>query len=162
VIYEYQRKSALAKWWDKVAGKYRETVLVFKLWRGGHLPELVVSKEWKEECATLFRRGHVAVADMAAAHERFGPPHLHWYVNFVASNPDLQGQGYGSRLMRRICDSADKEGADCYLECSSEKNKRFYEKFGFAEVGTNVLEDTKGSAAGDTIKVYLMVRKHQT
>jgi ribosomal protein S18 acetylase RimI-like enzyme len=162
VIYEYQPKSGLAKWWDKVAGKYHETVLVVKLWRRGQLPELVVSKEWKDECETLFRRGHTAVADTTVMHGRYGPPHLHWYVNFVASNPDLQGQGYGSRLMRKICDLADKEGADCYLECSSVKNKKFYEKFGFVEVGTNVLEDRGiGEAASDTIKIYLMVRRHQ-
>jgi ribosomal protein S18 acetylase RimI-like enzyme len=162
-LFEYgPKKATLRRWWDRVVSKWRENSLVFKLMRQGQLPELVVSKEWKKESATMFRRGLTVVAAMTPAHDQFGPRHLHWYVNFVASNPDLQGQGYGSQLMATICHLADGEGADCYLECSGEKNRKFYEKFGFVEVAALTFEDKHDYAGGNKQIGYAMIRKTQS
>jgi ribosomal protein S18 acetylase RimI-like enzyme len=158
VLVDYKPKPALARWWDRVVNKWQETVLAFKLWRRDALPELLVSKEWKAERESVYRKARLTTAAMSQAHWKHGPNHRHWYVNFVASNPDLQGQGYGSKIMRKVCELADKERADCYLECGMEKNKRFYERFGFKVVSSCVLDKAANGDASERVIAYGMVR----
>lgn len=48
--------------------------------------------------------------------------------------------------MRRIIEAAGLQKVDCYVECGDEKNKLFYEKFGFKAVETELvrrLEQTR-------------------
>jgi ribosomal protein S18 acetylase RimI-like enzyme len=124
VLVEYQHHEfVLSQWWDKLAGKWRETVLALGLWRRGALPDSLVLKEWN-------RKARLTATAMSQMHLKSGPRHRHWYVNFVATNPCLQRQGYGSKIMRKVCELADKERADCFLDCGNEKNKGFCERFG--------------------------------
>lgn len=159
ILVDYKPKVALARCWDKVVSKWQESVLVLKLWRRGALPDLLVSKEWKAERDSVYRKARKTTAAMSEVHLKHGPRHRHWYVNFVASNPDLQGQGYGSKIMRKICELADMEEADCYLECGMEKNKSFYERFGFVVVASCDLDEAAKSNAAERVTAYGMVRK---
>jgi ribosomal protein S18 acetylase RimI-like enzyme len=120
---EYQHNEfVLGLRWEKVAGKWPEAVAALRLWRWGALRDSLVLKEWN-------RKARLTATAMSQMHLKNGPRHRHWYVNFVATNPYLQGQGYGSMIMR-------KERADCFLDCGNEKNKGFYERFGFVVVAS--------------------------
>jgi ribosomal protein S18 acetylase RimI-like enzyme len=141
-----------------VVGKWQETVLAVRLWRRGALPDSLVAKEWKAEREDVYRKARLTTAVMSHAHMTHGPRHRHWYVNFVATNPDLQGQGYGSKMMRKVCELADNERADCYLECGNDKNKSFYGKFGFVAVASRVLDEAAGANADEKMIAYGMVR----
>ncbi len=79
-----------------------------------------------------------------AAYRRFDPyqsfsgrihhlhaPQPHWYLWAIGVDPTCQGQGVGSRLLEPTLRRADAEGTACYLETGSERNVRFYEKYGF-------------------------------
>ena len=55
----------------------------------------------------------------------------HYYVRDVGVLPRMQGQGIGSRLLRRILQRCDSEGLPAYLEASSERNAVLYERLGF-------------------------------
>jgi ribosomal protein S18 acetylase RimI-like enzyme len=55
----------------------------------------------------------------------------HWHLGPVAVDPDLQGQGIGSALMRAFCDHVDVRGEAAWLETDKEINVRFYQRFGF-------------------------------
>lgn len=54
-----------------------------------------------------------------------------WYLQAFGVSPETQGQGIGSRLLQPVLDQADASGKACYLETGTERNVRFYERFGF-------------------------------
>ncbi|KAH0472077.1 MAG: uncharacterized protein KVP18_001289 [Porospora cf. gigantea A] len=72
---------------------------------------------------------------LATAHEvkrlRLTQNQPHLYVEAFFTNPEKQGRGYGRQMLGAVCAAADKLGVLCYLECSSARNKSFYEKSGF-------------------------------
>lgn len=64
----------------------------------------------------------------------FGDHHPHgayWYLQFMGVAPGLQGRGIGSRLMTPVLQRCDREGVPAYLDATSERNKRLYERHGF-------------------------------
>lgn len=61
-------------------------------------------------------------------------PHVH--IGPVAIHPVLQGQGFGTVLMREVCARLDHQGAVGYLETDKWSNVPFYERCGFEVVGT--------------------------
>ena len=62
------------------------------------------------------------------------PPH--WHLGPLAIEPQWQGQGVGSALLKRLCDQLDQHQALGYLETDRQKNVRLYERFGFTTVAT--------------------------
>ncbi|KAH0471679.1 MAG: hypothetical protein KVP17_005029 [Porospora cf. gigantea B] len=85
-------------------------------------------------------------------------PHL--YVKAFFTNPEKQGSGYGRQMLGAVCAAADKLGVPCYLECSSARNKGFYEKSGFAAVESSLtMEIPEGSPFVYEGGVHYMFRK---
>jgi GNAT superfamily N-acetyltransferase len=59
-------------------------------------------------------------------------PHgSYWYLQFMGVAPGWQGQGIGSALMAPVLERCDREGVRAYLDATSERNKRLYERHGF-------------------------------
>jgi GNAT superfamily N-acetyltransferase len=59
-------------------------------------------------------------------------PHgSYWYLQFMGVAPGWQGQGIGSALMAPIMARCDREGARAYLDATTKRNKRLYERHGF-------------------------------
>lgn len=56
-------------------------------------------------------------------------PYMH--LGPVAVNPELQGQGYSSKLIRPMLERLDRQELPCYLEAQSESNVSIYEHYGF-------------------------------
>jgi len=63
------------------------------------------------------------------------PDEVHWHLSTIAVRPDVQGKGFGSRLMRAYCAAADESGELGYLETDRPENIPFYEKAGFSVAG---------------------------
>lgn len=86
-------------------------------------------------------------------------PAPHIYVNAVAVDPDAQGKGVSSKLMRTANAYADKMKLPLYLETSGEKNMAIYEHFGY-----KVVEKFGYDADGDPDNAkphgaeYIMIR----
>lgn len=59
------------------------------------------------------------------------PEELHWYLEFLATEPHLRGKGFGSALIVPVLQRCDDEGLPAYLESSKEQNLAFYRRFGF-------------------------------
>eukprot|EP00931_Biecheleriopsis_adriatica_P077932 TRINITY_DN51401_c0_g1_i1.p1 TRINITY_DN51401_c0_g1~~TRINITY_DN51401_c0_g1_i1.p1 ORF type:complete len:286 (+),score=52.01 TRINITY_DN51401_c0_g1_i1:47-904(+) len=58
-------------------------------------------------------------------------PHI--YVQVLAVDPEVQGQGVGGKLLRAVNQIADKFNLPLYLECDGHsKNEAVYKKFGYA------------------------------
>jgi ribosomal protein S18 acetylase RimI-like enzyme len=75
---------------------------------------------------------------MAKIHKQLVPG-PHWYLLIVAVDPELQGKGAGSALVKEGLDHADAAGVPCYLETSEESNIGFYQRLGFSVVATATL-----------------------
>lgn len=60
----------------------------------------------------------------------------HWYLEILATEPERQGQGLGSALLRPMLALCDRDGIGAYLESSSERSQALYERNGFRVVET--------------------------
>lgn len=76
----------------------------------------------------------------------------HWYLAAIGVEPEFQGQGIGSALMRPMLERADRDGVHCWLDTHQEQNVRLYERHGF-EVSERV------ELPSHPIPVYGMLRK---
>jgi GNAT superfamily N-acetyltransferase len=84
------------------------------------LRELVdPDNERVETIARLMAAGHPA----GRAHE---------YLWMIAVAPGRQGEGLGAALIRHVLDRCDREGLPAYLEASSERSTKLYERLGYA------------------------------
>jgi len=68
-------------------------------------------------------------------------PEPHWYLAIVAVDPELQGRGLGSALVKEGLMQADQAHCPSYLETSEQRNLAFYERQGFVVVETVILGD---------------------
>ncbi|KAJ9663836.1 hypothetical protein H2198_000596 [Neophaeococcomyces mojaviensis] len=109
------------------------------------------------------------VPALKAMQDRIYPPtdlssssqeHFFWHIMFLATHPDAQGQGLGTKLLReyqkvvtQVVETSDKqegEAASLYLEASSVSSKRLYSRVGFRDRDTMVY-GTLGE--GDDVRV---------
>lgn len=61
-------------------------------------------------------------------------PEPHWYLLIVGVDPELQGQGAGTALVKEGLARADQAGCPTYLETDEERNLPFYGRLGFRVV----------------------------
>jgi ribosomal protein S18 acetylase RimI-like enzyme len=59
----------------------------------------------------------------------------HNYLRIIGCDPDRQGQGIGSALLRPMLDRCDSRREPAYLESSKERNLTFYRRHGFEVTG---------------------------
>ncbi|MGW8193321.1 MAG: GNAT family N-acetyltransferase [Desulforhopalus sp.] len=71
------------------------------------------------------------------------PKKQHWHLGPIGVMPSHQGLGIGSLLMERFCQEVDACMAMAYLETDSNKNVRFYEKYGFNVVSESEIFGVK-------------------
>jgi len=69
--------------------------------------------------------GHIAQIRRATV------PLPHWYLCELGVDPDRQGKGIGSALIRPVLNRADAECLPCYCETCTGRAVAFYEKHGF-------------------------------
>ncbi len=79
-------------------------------------------------------------------------PIKHWYLFLLGVDPQHQGKGYASTLLREVLSRIDEEGLPCYLETEVEKNVPMYEHFGFDVIDEFIVPDTM-------VKIWAMLRK---
>jgi ribosomal protein S18 acetylase RimI-like enzyme len=70
----------------------------------------------------------------------------HWYLGYLGTRCDSQGQGLGGALLREVLDGADTAGVPAYLESSNERNLTLYRRHGF-----EVVEEMRALGSGPTI-----------
>jgi GNAT superfamily N-acetyltransferase len=59
------------------------------------------------------------------------PSEPHAHLNLFGTVPARQGQGLGSRLFEAVLPRLDREGIPAYLEATTDRNRRLYERHGF-------------------------------
>ena len=76
------------------------------------------------------QRGRAVEDALHRAH----PSDPHWYLATLGTDPQAQGEGVGSALVRSGVERCDREGEPAYLECL-EPLVPYYERFGFEITG---------------------------
>lgn len=66
----------------------------------------------------------------------------HQYLILVGVDPEKQGQGFGSKLIRPMLKIAEEKGQPCYLETHSYENVAIYKKYGFEVVSEDIVPGT--------------------
>lgn len=61
----------------------------------------------------------------------FHPKVPHLYLGTIGTSPNMQSRGYGSLLLEAFLEDARMMNVGSYLECSSEHNLGFYQRYGF-------------------------------
>jgi GNAT superfamily N-acetyltransferase len=61
------------------------------------------------------------------------PTEPHHHLAFLAVTPSRQGRGLGTALLRQHHAVLDRDGLPAYLEASSERNRRLYQRHGYRE-----------------------------
>jgi ribosomal protein S18 acetylase RimI-like enzyme len=67
------------------------------------------------------------------------PHYRHWYLWFLGVEPERQGQGLGSKLLRSLSAKAEADAVACYLETDTASNVKIYERHGYEVQSEEVL-----------------------
>ena len=65
---------------------------------------------------------------------KLDPTERHWHLGPIAVEPELQGKGLGSHLLKYFCERVDEFKDAAYLETDKAINVRLYERFGFSVI----------------------------
>lgn len=101
---------------------------------GAYPPGVIDNLRMLPSLSGMIRIGLTKARDMATTEknaEAHFPKEPIWYLQALGVSRDAQGQGIGTLLMRPVLDQVDVNGDSCYLETGTERNVRFYERFGF-------------------------------
>jgi len=82
----------------------------------------------------LLRLGTAALnrsASMSRPGTKHDPATPHFHVELLGVDPDLQGQGIGSALMKSVLRQSDASGVPAYVETDTIDNVGFYGHLGF-------------------------------
>lgn len=77
-------------------------------------------------------------------------PQPHWDLLMLGVSPRFQSQGIGRDLIQPVLQQADRDGQICYLETTTERAVRFYQKAGFEVLKT--IEYDGGNRRSWTLK----------
>jgi GNAT superfamily N-acetyltransferase len=66
----------------------------------------------------------------------FHPAEPHWYLPLIGTDPAQQGKGLGSALLRHALAVCDRQKMPAYLEATTARSARLYQRHGFEALGT--------------------------
>ncbi len=76
-----------------------------------------------------------AVFSMFSQMDNYHPNEPHWYLPLIGVDPQYQGKGYGTALLRHTLQECDNLQMLAYLEASSSQNVPLYKRHGFEIIG---------------------------
>ena len=87
-------------------------------------------------------RRFMRFAEYAMAMNRRLAPFRHQHLAFMGVEPELQGRGYASTLLKTILARINEERLPCYMETHNQKNMPLYEHYGFEVVEEGTIPGT--------------------
>jgi ribosomal protein S18 acetylase RimI-like enzyme len=88
------------------------------------------------EFVQIFGRRLPRAMGVLATLERRHPRDRHVYLPYIGVGPAAQGRGLGTALLAPMLARCDRDGLAAYLEASSPRNARLYERLGFRTLDT--------------------------
>ncbi|HET8929887.1 MAG TPA: GNAT family N-acetyltransferase [Acidimicrobiales bacterium] len=102
---------------------------------GAWRTSLVDMARWAPSALRLFGLHLPRSLSALAVVDKVHPREPHWYLALLGTDPDQQGTGLGSAVLRPVLERCDDDGLGAYLESSKEANVSFYERHGFEVTG---------------------------
>jgi ribosomal protein S18 acetylase RimI-like enzyme len=103
-----------------------------------------VGVAWGTEAFARFQQFAADMRDLPAEEP-------HWHLNWLCVEPDHQGQGIGSTLVRQMTARVGAEGLGCHLFTFAQHNVAIYEHLGFGVAADTILPRTG-------LRLWTMVR----
>jgi ribosomal protein S18 acetylase RimI-like enzyme len=106
----------------------------------GRFPPSIIGQlitTWGVLSSRLGRAHRFALADREMRRKHIHEPH--WFLWVLGVEPERQGRGLGSRLLRSLSKKADAERMPCYLETDRQTSVRIYQNHGFQVLSDEVL-----------------------
>ena len=100
-------------------------------WKAGMLDQLRLLPAMLAINGRLLPRWGRALATMESHH----PAEPHYYLPVVGVEPQWQGHGLGTSLLRPVLERCDGQKLPAYLEASSPRNRALYQRHGFVVTG---------------------------
>jgi len=94
----------------------------------------------------------LSVSDLMSSRHKRHITSPHWYLYLLGVEPELQGKGYASKLVKAMLDRTDREGLACYLDNTNEKNLTMYQRYGF-----RVIEEYEVPRTG--VSIWAMLKE---
>jgi GNAT superfamily N-acetyltransferase len=100
--------------------------------------------EWKMSIIDLFRgilpttlrtRPKLVALKGYLGTDRLHPDEPHWYLEFLGTVPERQGEGRGAEVLAPVLQRCDEEGVPVWTWSSNERNLTFYQRQGFDVLG---------------------------
>jgi ribosomal protein S18 acetylase RimI-like enzyme len=97
-------------------------------------PGLVGNLRLMTKVARVFgRHAPRALRGLSYMESKF-PEQPHAHLVFIGTDPDRQGEGLGSELLRQTLPRLDRRGIPAYLEASTLKSRELYLRHGFVDM----------------------------
>jgi GNAT superfamily N-acetyltransferase len=80
------------------------------------------------------------------------PASPHWYLDTLATDPERFGEGLAGRLIDHGLAIRDANGESVALDVHLERNRRFYERWGFEAIAS-------GRLPGEDLELTIMLRE---
>jgi ribosomal protein S18 acetylase RimI-like enzyme len=116
------------------------------IWLPSELPDITFWEALRSGgLALLFKGGWEFMRNMKQDEEFITSlrqqlaPNPHWYLAVLGVDPEFQGKGFASRLLRLMLARLDAEKLPAYLETSTEGYVPMYQHFGFKVIKKTVL-----------------------
>ena len=102
---------------------------------GWRVPPTVAVRQAPSMVRVFGRQLALALRTRLRMEGRHPPKPPHWYLAIMGVDPQWQGRGLGSKLMRPALETLDAQGMPAYLEASTPRSRALYERHGFAVTG---------------------------
>ena len=149
------RRGYVKRWWEQ----FWDTRIALESMLTGTVPKVYMDSSQSSLRGHIDARVKKMVDDTFVKLHAKHAPGPHYYVAVMATLPEKQGQGHCGKLMRAISRAADQDQLPCYLESTSERNCKIYQRFGYKVVGhytVSVEDDEPGSLPFEHL--YCMLR----
>jgi ribosomal protein S18 acetylase RimI-like enzyme len=78
-----------------------------------------------------------------------------WHLSPIGVDPEHQGKGYASKLLRAMMKKFDEEKVACFLETQVERNVEIYKRYGFTIANKTKIPKTE-------LTHWIMIREPQS
>lgn len=92
-------------------------------------------EEMVRRIEALIGAGAERFLELVALMDEHHPHEPAYYLLAIGVRPASQGTGVGSALMRPVLEQCDRDGVAAYLEATSERSRKLYERHGFEAIG---------------------------
>jgi GNAT superfamily N-acetyltransferase len=99
-----------------------------------------------------FKRVEILENHIVLLHKKYTAGFSHWYIGPLGVEPEYQGKGYASKLLKPKLTQCEEQSIPCYLETHDKQNVPIYQHLGF-----DVMEEA--IIPGTRIPIWAMLRK---